>query len=140
MSKFFRTDKAIILDYLLIYVISLGLSCFSLFANTEFNYYPIVITAIAFAFGFGYLIFMLKAGNKQIDASKTQQPSTVSFMALNLVRFLIVVASIGASLLFIYFGPRRGEIEKWVYLLILIDGLPLLVSIFLFYMRGHFSE
>ncbi|MBP5694686.1 MAG: hypothetical protein J6X03_04510 [Bacilli bacterium] len=140
MSKLFKTDKSIVLVYFIISLISLGLSCFSLFADNQFNYYPIVITAISFVFGFIYLMFLLQSSKKQIDQTKNPQPSVASFMALNLLRFLIVAASIGVSVIFIYFGPRTGEVEKRVYLLILINGAPLLIDIFLFYMRGRYND
>lgn len=140
MKKLFGSDKSTILVYLCISLIFIGLSCFSLFAPTQFNYYPIVITGISFVFGFAYLMFMLKTSAKQIDQAKQGQPSAASFMAMNLLRFLIVVLSIGVSLLFIYFGPREGDVDKWVYLLILINGLPLIIDIGLFYMRGRYND
>ncbi len=139
MSKLFKTDLSIVLTYIGIAVICIGGSCFALFANTEFNYYPIVITGIAFVFGLGYLLFMLKAGNNQIK-NKKKEPSVASLMTMNFLRFFIVIASVGASILFIYFGPKTGEVEKWVYLLVIINGLPLLVDIFLFFMRSKYSE
>ena len=140
MSKFFNSDKSLILTYLGISLIFIGGSCFSLFANTEFNYYPIVIAAISFVFGFAYLLFMLKAANVQINEQNKKQPSVASLMIMNFLRFFIVILSIGSSVLFIYFGPRTGELPKWVFLLVLINGLPLMIDTFLFYMRSKFSE
>jgi len=139
MNKLFKTDLSIILTYLGISLICIGGSCFALFADTEFNYYPIVITGIAFVFGSAYLLFMLKAGNNQLK-NKNKEPSVASLMTMNFLRFFIVIASVGVSILFIYFGPKSGEVEKWVYLLIVINGLPLLVDIFLFFMRSKYSD
>ena len=140
MNKLFKSDLSVMLTYAVISFIFIGGSCFSLFLNSEFNYYPIVITGISFVFGFAYLAFMIYAGNKQINQTKKNQPTVASLMTMNFLRFFIVILSIGVSLLFIYFGPKSGEVEKWVYLLILINGLPLLIDIFLFYMRGRYSE
>ena len=140
MNKLFKSDSGIILLYGLISLLCIGGSCFALFADTQFNYYPIVITGIAFVFGLAYLFFMLKVGNNQLKQSKKQEPSVASLMTMNFLRFFIVIAAVVVSILFIYFGPKEGEIEKRVYILVVINGLPLLIDIFLFYMRSRYSE
>lgn len=140
MKKIFGTNKGTLLIYTLISLVVVGLSCISLIFNNQFNYYPIVVTAISFAFGALYLLASLISMNKKIKMSESKGMNIMMMMGGNFLRFSILLISIACSFLFVHFGPREGEIEKWVYLLVLISGLPMFVNIGLFYMRGKYVE
>ena len=140
MKKVFGSNKGTILVYAIVSVLIIGLSAMGLLSDNQFNFYPIVITTISFVFGAFYLIASLSSMNKKITMSESKGMNVLTMMGGNFLRFLILILSMGCSFLFIYFGPREGEIEKWVYLLLLISGLPMFLNIALFYMRGKYVE
>ena len=51
MKKIFGTNKGTMLAYGLVSLIVIGLSALGFVSNNQFNFYPIVITSISFAFG-----------------------------------------------------------------------------------------
>lgn len=140
MKKIFGTNKGTMLAYGLVSLIVIGLSALGFVSNNQFNFYPIVITSISFAFGAIYLFASLMSMNKKVTLSESKGMNVMTMMGGNFLRFLILILSIVCSFLFIYFGPSEGEVEKWVYLLLLISGLPMFVNIALFYMRGKYVE
>ncbi len=140
MKKIFGTNKGTMLVYGLLSIVIIGLSCLGLLSNNQFNFYPLVITSISFVFGAIYLFASLLSMGRKVELSENKGMNIIAMMGGNFLRFLILVLSMICSFLFIYFGPRNGEIEKRVYLLLLICGLPMFVNIALFYLRGKYVE
>lgn len=140
MKKLFSKDSTTLMVYSVISLVLIGLSGFGFLVNSQFNFYPIVITTISFLFGGIYLFFSLRSMHKKIETTNSKGFDTAILMGGNMLRFLILVLSIVCNFLFIYFTPHDGEIEKWVYLLLLISGAPMFVNIYLFYLRGKYVE
>ena len=140
MKKVFSSNKGTMLVYGLISLVIIGISALGFLSDNHFNFYPIVVTSISFFFGAIYLLASLFSMNKKVTLSESKGMNVLQMMGGNFLRFLILILSIISSFLFIYFGPREGEIEKWVYLLLLISGLPMFVNIALFYLRGKYVE
>lgn len=140
MKKVFSSNKGTMLVYGLISLVIIGISALGFLSDNQFNFYPIVVTSISFFFGAIYLLASLFSMNKKVTLSESKGMNVLQMMGGNFLRFLILILSMVSSFLFIYFGPREGEIEKWVYLLLLISGLPMFVNIALFYLRGKYVE
>ncbi len=140
MKKIFSTNKGTALVYIFFSLLAVLISCLSLLSDNQFNYYPIVVTAISFVFGGFYLIASLFSMTKKVQLSQSKGVNIMTMMGSNFLRFSILIISVVVCFLFIYFGPRTGEIEKWVYFLILICGLPMPINILLFYIRGKYAE
>ena len=135
------TNLKLYLAYLGVSVIALGLSALGFLAKSEFSYYPLVITAIAFFFGFIYLLFLMLASRKEMVVTKeTKGLNLVTLMGSNFLRFLVMVLALVSSFLFIYFVPHTEEIPKWVYALLLINGLPMVINVMLFYARSKYLD
>lgn len=139
--KLFKSNKGTILFYLILSLVIIALTFLCLLSDSPFNYYPIVITAFAFAFGAGYLLLMLKSANKKtVINDKNKNLNVAIEMGSNFLRFLLIALGIVLSFLFIRFTPHEGDIPKWVYSLVLINGVPMFIDICLFYLRSKYVE
>ncbi len=140
IKKIFASNLYTMLVYVAISLVLVALSSLSLLANSSFNFYPIVVTAISFAFGGVYLLLSLISMTKKVELTGSKGIDTARMMGSNFLRFSILMLSIAVNFLFIYFYPHDGELEKWVFLLLLISGVPMFLNIFLFYMKGKYVE
>lgn len=141
MKKIFSSNLLILLCYCVISIIISSLTCLCLLIDSPFNYYPCVVTAISFAFGGFYLGASLLSMNQQMDVANTSKGAGMAkMMGANFVRFMILVLAIVVNFVFIKFANQEVEIEKWVYALLLITGVPMFVNIALFYLRGKYIE
>lgn len=140
IKRIFSKNLYTLLFYILISFILIGLSSIALLADSPFNFYPIIVTSISFFFGGVYLLLSLISMTKKVELTGSKGLDTVKMMGSNFLRFSILMLSIAVNFLFIYFYPHNIEIEKWVYLLLLISGIPMFINIFLFYMRGKYVE
>ena len=134
--KLFNSNKSTYFVYLIISIFAIGLSCLSLLIPNQYDYYPIVITAISFLFGFLYLFMMFFENDKKINMEADKNLNMMKLMGFNFLRFLTIALGAAASALFIFLMPHEGEVDKWVVALILISGIPMLINIGLFYLRG----
>ena len=137
MKVLFKNDFRTVLVYLVIFAIALGLSCIGFAFNTPYSYYPLVITAISFSCGLIYLLALLFNAKKKNEITpETKNLALAAQLGSNFLRFAIMVIAVLCCFLFIYFSTKEGEVEKWVYLLILIAGVPMIVDVALFYLRS----
>lgn len=139
--KLFKSNKGTILFYVILSLVIIALTFLCLLSNSSFNYYPIVITVFAFVLGAGYLLLMLRSASKKtVINDKNKNLNVVIEMGSNFLRFLLIALGIVVSFLFIRFTPHEGDIPKWVYALVLINGVPMFIDICLFYLRSKYVE
>ena len=111
------------------------------FVNEKYGYYPLVITAISFTCGLVYLVMILLNAKKKVEVTpENKNTMLVATMGGNFVRFAIMAIGVLCCFLFVHFTPVKGEIDRWVYALILIAGLPMIIDIALFYLRSAYVE
>ena len=138
--KICKTNKSTIITYIVIFIIALGLSCIG-FVNEKYGYYPLVITAISFTCGLVYLVMILLNAKKKVEVTpENKNAMLVATMGGNFVRFAIMAIGVLCCFLFVHFTPVEGEIDRWVYALILIAGVPMIIDIALFYLRSAYVE
>ena len=139
--KLCKTDKSTLITYGVISAVAIGISCVGFAFNTVFNYYPLVITAISFVCGFLYLAALLHSSRLKKEVNEGNKSMIfASQMGSNFLRFAIMVIGVLCCFLFVHFTPVEGGVEKWVYALILIAGVPMIVDIVLFYLRSAYVE
>lgn len=133
-----KTDKSTIITYLVIMVIALGISCVGFAFDNKYQYYPLVITAISFVCGLVYLISLLMNARKKINVTESNKGLMLAGqMGSNFLRFAIMIVAVLCCFLFVRFAPvEGGTVDKWVYALILIAGVPMLIDIALIYLRS----
>lgn len=137
MKNFFKSDKHIILIYCLASLLAILLSLLGFIGNGPFSYFPIVVTSIAFTFGFLYFLLMIKASHKIVEVNENSKHVVFAQQMLyNFSKFLLMILGVIASFLFLYFVDAGVEKEKWVFALLLINGIPMILSIVLFILRG----
>ena len=137
MKNIFKTDKGIILIYCLIAALAIGLSFLGFIGNGPFSFFPFVVTSISFVFGFFYFLLMLFASKKVVEVNDSNKNIILmQQMLYNLSKFLLIALGVVASFLFIYFCDVGVDKPKWVFALLLISGLPMILSILLFIIRG----
>lgn len=141
MKKIFKTDKGILTLYCLISIIAIGLSCLGFIGNGPFSYFPLVITSISFCVGFIYFSLMIFSSRKVIAVNEENKNMVLlQQMLYNFSKFLLIALGVVASFLFLYFMDVGVDKPKWVYALLLISGLPMILSIVLFIIRGSDNE
>lgn len=140
VKKIFSKNLYTMIVYLVITIVCIGISCAGLTSDSPFKIYPIVITAISFFFGGIYLLMSLFSMAKRVELTGSKGLDTARMMGGNFLRFSVLIIAIACNFLFIYFCPHEGEIEKWVYFLLLISGFPMFINIFLFFMRSKYVE
>lgn len=131
MNKIFKSNKNILLFYILIMG---GLTLLSLIA-LFFGIYEIsAVLAISAFFNFFTLLIMLKTEirdyNKQIKISK--------FIVFSLLRFALMACGIFFGVLVLYFTNKNESTYRYLYAVISI--LPIFCSLILYYIKGSYEN
>lgn len=132
MANLLSTNKRVMLAYAIVSAVALSLSCLG-FISSYISFFPLLVTSIAFLFGFFYLLLLLKSIDEK---GKGQETTLTSAMLSNVIRFVIMGVGVALSAVAIYFIPKNGEMNNYMFLLLLINGLPMMICILLFYFRG----
>ena len=132
MANLLNTNKRVMLAYAIVSAVALSLSCLG-FISSYISFFPLLVTSIAFLFGFFYLLLLLKSIDEKGEG---HEATLTSAMLSNVLRFVIMGVGAALSAVAIYFIPKNGEMNNYMFLLLLINGLPMMICILLFYFRG----
>lgn len=126
----FKTNKSSLLIYIVIALISIGLAAIGIAFK---NYDIIVVLALSYLCDFFVLLINL-------IPTKSDNPTTLSFMLVGVFRFLLMGLGLVLSALFIYLTRDSLGDSKFRYLYVLFGLIPISVATLCFYLRSRNEE
>lgn len=129
MKKTLSTNKGTLLMFAITVFVLAVLSLFLLFAGI---YEVAAILGISGFFTFFVLMIMLMSNLKPSNDNVVKPGSFIGF---SILRVFLIACSIGLSFVLLYFTNIDGN--KFRYLYVLVSGIPLIISIVLYILKGR---